>query len=1004
MIRSSTFWAGIAAMLASGICQAAETSQNVLDFHIDPQSLDQAIRRFSEQTQIQSVVAVADGGTTVWSNGVHGPHTPEGALAELLAGSTLTYEFEDAESVRIIQAHQERDPQRLALEDIQDALPEILVEGKKTINMDIRRDVDDALSWIVIERREIEQSPAGSIEELLTQRVPSLLPGLPQGGAGTSLEGDINLRGLGADDTLVLIDGRRLAPSFIGLATSQPDMRSIPPGAIERIEILPTSASGIYGGSATAGVVNIILRHECQDPWMKIEYASSLSFDTPRRDLSLSHCLNVIDGRTTLTLMADASDQQALLARDRGFVKQGRARIANNNPKRYENGAPPPLGAQPNISSSDGSGLFGPESPSFVTLPPGFDASNGLDSLREFAGHYSLDLANSAAPEGGARAVLRDPLSTRYVNATLRQHFTAALSAFVDLTASRSKVVAPGSCDDYVGLSNAFVPASANLFGRDLRVTTSSPLCDGRVQNRLSSRRVTAGLNFHSANSWSFNVEYTAALWTSMWSRPAGVAATEDIASGRLYVFQDTSVEPLDVTPYRRDQYTSPLASDTEVISLRAGGPVPRWLLPPLLRGSRTAPTLLVLAEHRHERFRGGREYLSATDQSLAATTASFSAQERSIDSLYSEALIPLWEPNGVRRLGLSMAARVDTYRAHTAPPRVLASSREPIVPGRSSFSTANPTIAFRYRASPSILLRASAAAGFRPPAGDELAPPSPRLFPADFLPHRPDGARSGLIEVLSGGNPALRPERSRSRSAGIILEPVALPTLHLSLDYTSILKTGEIVRVSDLLFSDLTRFETLYPERVTHDATGAITAIDATTLNAAETRVLALDSSLLYEIPDFRLGSLRLSATTTWQPVFERRATAASRSENDAGVSASSPLRFNAVGNIVLSRGRWTWGWSTRFYHSYRVSRSAEVIESQGGREVRGQIFHDAFVGVHFATHAVLPTSVDVQLKLQNVFNERPSFDAGEPLTGYWSRFGDPRLMACSLSIAARM
>src|SRR5688572_18496549 len=74
----------------------------------------------------------------------------------------------------------------------------------------------------------------------------------------------ISLRGLGADATLVLVNGRRVAISAFAesITTNFVDINSIPVAAIERIEVLKDGASAVYGSDAVAGVVNIIMRDD----------------------------------------------------------------------------------------------------------------------------------------------------------------------------------------------------------------------------------------------------------------------------------------------------------------------------------------------------------------------------------------------------------------------------------------------------------------------------------------------------------------------------------------------------------------------------------------------------------------------------------------------------------------------------------------------------------------------------------------------------------------------
>src|SRR5207237_8614471 len=129
--------------------------------------------------------------------------------------------------------------------------------GSRSQNIDIRRTQNDAQPYVVFNSKDIERSGAATAEEFLKQRLTanSVTETASQGfdtplglnGGGASA---INLRGLGANETLVLIDGRRVAPSYVQALGGQPDINGIPVSAIDRVEVLPTSASAIYGGVA----------------------------------------------------------------------------------------------------------------------------------------------------------------------------------------------------------------------------------------------------------------------------------------------------------------------------------------------------------------------------------------------------------------------------------------------------------------------------------------------------------------------------------------------------------------------------------------------------------------------------------------------------------------------------------------------------------------------------------------------------------------------------------
>jgi outer membrane receptor for ferrienterochelin and colicin len=86
----------------------------------------------------------------------------------------------------------------------------------------------------------------------------------------------ISLRGLGADATLVLVNGRRVAisPFAESVTTSFVDINAIPVTAIERLEVLKDGASAVYGSDAVAGVINVVLRKDFEGAELSASYPS----------------------------------------------------------------------------------------------------------------------------------------------------------------------------------------------------------------------------------------------------------------------------------------------------------------------------------------------------------------------------------------------------------------------------------------------------------------------------------------------------------------------------------------------------------------------------------------------------------------------------------------------------------------------------------------------------------------------------------------------------------
>ncbi|MEJ1962128.1 MAG: Plug domain-containing protein [Gammaproteobacteria bacterium] len=121
-------------------------------------------------------------------------------------------------------------------------IPEILVKGQRTLNVDIKRTADDVQPYVVFDREAIAKSGATSVEDFLKRRLTmnTVAATNLQGADVTGNASSFNLRGLGTEQTLVLVDGRRLSPFTRGGGLpTQPDLNGIPLSAIERIEVLP---------------------------------------------------------------------------------------------------------------------------------------------------------------------------------------------------------------------------------------------------------------------------------------------------------------------------------------------------------------------------------------------------------------------------------------------------------------------------------------------------------------------------------------------------------------------------------------------------------------------------------------------------------------------------------------------------------------------------------------------------------------------------------------------
>uniref|UniRef100_UPI0035C8284E TonB-dependent receptor plug domain-containing protein n=1 Tax=Phenylobacterium sp. TaxID=1871053 RepID=UPI0035C8284E len=165
---------------------------------------------------------------------------------------------------------------------------EIVVTGSRIK----RADIEGVGPATVMQEKEIEATGIVNVENLL-QRLPAAAGfGGNQTNAYWSSRGwgtaTINLRGLGINRTLVLLNGRRLVNGGTG-ANSAPDLNTIPTAIIGRIEVLKDGASAIYGTDAVAGVVNIITRDNFEGFDISARYAISDEWDGDDRTIDASY-------------------------------------------------------------------------------------------------------------------------------------------------------------------------------------------------------------------------------------------------------------------------------------------------------------------------------------------------------------------------------------------------------------------------------------------------------------------------------------------------------------------------------------------------------------------------------------------------------------------------------------------------------------------------------------------------------------------------------------------
>ncbi len=197
-------------------------------------------------------------------------------------------------------------------------LDKITVTGSRIL----RTETETASPVQTIQREEIDRTGKKTIGEYLQTLTVDGSGSVPKSfGAGfASGASGVSLRGLGAGNTLVLVNGRRIAP--YGMADDGQkvftDLSIIPLEAVERVEVLKDGASAIYGSDAIAGVVNIILRNDFEGAVATASYGMSEEGDGNESKASLTWGAgNLSEDGANFFFTVEAGKSDEIFVRDR---------------------------------------------------------------------------------------------------------------------------------------------------------------------------------------------------------------------------------------------------------------------------------------------------------------------------------------------------------------------------------------------------------------------------------------------------------------------------------------------------------------------------------------------------------------------------------------------------------------------------------------------------------------------------------------------------------------
>ncbi|UAJ12531.1 TonB-dependent receptor [Polymorphobacter megasporae] len=953
---------------------------------------------------------------------LHGTMTVESALAKLLAGSGLGF-HRTADDAIVINAASDSLPAAVATPI--ETIPEILVVGRHAQNGDIGRTEGDIQPYQVSSRRTIEDSHSDSIQDFTRKRLPAnaqiASPAQDFVGGAGSTRSEINLRGLGPAQTLVLIDGRRM-PSLPGLpyAFDQPDINGIPIDAVDRIETLTATAGGIYGPGATSGVVNIILRHDYRGAEISLTTGLTARGDAPEVRLEGRIGFTPDHGQTDVTINVSATRSGELRYGDRDFIARARRQSYANDPAAFL--ASLPVGNAINVFGSDQlvlkAQLGGAALGSTITsLPLGLigDSAQRTALLVANAGGIDISLPDAL---GGARDDIVSRPRGQAILFNARHRFgSSGIEAFADVIDTRDD----GRADGRAATLTNFIAGTnpANPFQQDVTLTFPLTGVAATQSTDIHILRYTAGLIAPLPRRWRANLEYTGGIAQRV-QRTALNAPGDYLYLAYSYGQPYGGRQALDPFGNWADFVAALQSYSRTTFSLLDQtshlGDATFRLAGPLLTLPGGTATVTLQAEDR-------REHVGASSYILS-DTGSFMLDfglpriEQTTSTLAGEMRIPVSGSGGLlRNFELQLAVRRDVVRT------ILPATVTLFTPDPPPFVTRNSAFAYtvgaRFQPIPAITLRASASTGILPPSIAQIGSSTFLASRSDPDPKRggrPVGSE-GEFTLVNGGSASLRPEQARSLSAGIIFTPFGDSGLRASADFTRIDKRDEIGPVPGLTIGALLADDNFYPGRIERgpltaaDAAmgftaGPVTRIDLTTANIARSRLDAVDLTLDWPVSLRRSGDLRVYVNATLQPSYWQQAAAGLARRQRIGYS-DGPLEWRGNGGVDWTLGALRLGLNGQFYASYLVASSsgtpasnAQLIAYQGSDRIPAQVYFDLTATYHFDRGGPVPHGTQVRFGVLDVFDQRPPTVTDPNTTGY-SYYGDPRRRRFELTVA---
>jgi iron complex outermembrane receptor protein len=899
-------------------------------------------------------------------------------------------------------------------------------------------DLETAQPVQVMTQEQIQKTGLVTVGDIINNLSAAGTPAFSKGASLTSNREQggqyINMRNLGSNRLLVLVNGKRWTATVAGYT----DMSTIPSSMIERIEVLKDGASSIYGSDAIAGVVNIILRKTMQGGQASVYNGQNEKGDGKTTDYSLNYGAG--DEKASMMFGLTHSDQGTVWAKDRpitattygpahlnagfGATPWGRIRQVNaagaatgfNNVLNHTGSY---MGDGTGASSRDPAN-YHPYTPAGATTPADADTFNSSSQM-----HYTSPTRLTSIFAKGSLALPFDMrLNTTAMYADRVSSRQIAGYPLNSLTQSKFPV--------YVDKDSYFNPYGNQVAGagkgQDLffyRRTIEVPRVTEN-ENRTVHIDATLEGDFSVLNkAWNWNVGYNhSAISGSVLSTgnlnllnlKKALGPSFRNASGVVQC--GTAAAPValaECVPF--DVLGGPSAStDAALKYVMSTGQASYGSTINSATADITGELFTLPAgqlgmaaglEHRsvsgYDRPGQFEQSGYSTDLAGNATVGKFTVREA-----YLEFNVPLLKDLPfVKSLTLDIASRYSDY---------------------SNFgNTTNSKASFIWRPVTDLLARGTYAQGFRAPTvgdtfgggsqsfdtyldacdslyGDAAKSPTTKArctaagVPANFrqvnqagTPVPAGGAQTPVPFNTGAGNDALEPETAVTKTLGFVYSPSYVSGLSLSLDYFDITVKNRITAVSAAYEINQCYVSGVqsFCDKIKRDSTGQISSLSRGNANLGELGTKGFDLAIGYRLPRTAFGQFNVRSESTYVDSYRIKSSATSDFVNYAGEFGINRVKSNLT--LDWTMANWSATLTSRYYsgvkvHCWSAAANQECSNPNdaaswgtGYTKLGAMVYSDLSIGY------TLPWKGKLLVGANNVFNRKPIvvYDAGSAYGG---------------------